>query len=102
MSDLGSVDYEARACAHLVVEAARHGIGLVRLPVDARRTGCPRLRVDERDQRSPNAPSSDPFARKEILQIADARNHRGAAMEEIVHEPDKLAIDLGDTRVDRL
>src|SRR5260221_3728620 len=97
-----AVDDESRALRDLVVEPHRRRVRLVRLPVDARRTGLARLRVDRLDQRAPDTLAARRLAGEEILQIAGRSDHRRAAMKDVMDEAEKLLVELGDQGVNGL
>src|SRR6185437_3887208 len=104
MGDLNllAVDDEARAFRDFIVERHRRQVGLVGLPVDARRAGFSRPLIDGLDQGATNAFAACRLSGEEVLQIAGRADHDGAAMKEIVNQTEKSPVLLGDHRMDRL
>src|SRR3984885_3287169 len=93
---------ETRAHGDRVVEPARDGVGLVRVPIHPRRARffC---RVDDgRDQRSTDAAASYGLADIKILEIALRIDEPCAALKQIVREANQVLAALGDQRMDRL
>src|SRR6185437_13521796 len=90
-SNILAIDDESKMRGDLVVERSRGAVGLVGLPVDARRTGKPRLLIDALDQGAADALATRGFRREQILQVAYRLDHGGAAMKEIVREAEQFA-----------
>src|SRR3546814_6754558 len=71
------------------------------LPIDARCARRARLFGDAQDQRRGDAAAACRFGGEQVLQVTDVGDRGGAAVVEIMDEAEKLALRLGDERVDR-
>ena len=59
-------------------------VGLMRLPIDARRSRTPGLFVDAVDERAADAFAARGFAGEEILQVTGRLDRRGIAAKQIM------------------
>src|SRR6516225_5262268 len=98
-SNLLAIDDESLVLGDLVVKRARGAVGFMRLPVDARRADEFCLLVHGFDQRAADALAARGLEREKILQIADRLDHRGAAMKQVVREPEQFAAAFSDEAV---
>jgi len=74
--DIPAIDNKAIPLRHLVVERPCGRVGLVRLPVDARRAGVARALIDRLDQRPADAAAARCLHGEQVLQVADRREQR--------------------------
>src|SRR3954451_1666314 len=97
-----AIDDEAGTFRDPVVQALRREIGLMRLPIDARRSRELGALVDAMDQRRGDTLAARGLKREQILQIAGWLDRGGAAMKQIVRQPEQAAVALGNQRMHRL
>src|SRR5438309_1496171 len=86
-----AIDDESGMLRHLIVKLHRGEVGLVGLPVHARRSGKPCAFIDAMDQRSAHALTAGGFGGEQILQIADGLDSRGAAVKQVVCQAEQLS-----------
>src|SRR4029077_11344028 len=70
------------------------------LPVDTRASGISRALVDGLDQCAADPLASRRFVREQVLQVAGRPDLNGAAMKEVVRQPEKPSTSLGNQRMD--
>src|SRR5262249_23867456 len=85
---------ETEVFSQLVVKRTRRRIALVREPVDAARARRTRLLFHCLDQGAAEAELARMLGNKQVLQIAIVARGPARAMEEIVRDAGKLAIDV--------
>src|SRR5262245_36260035 len=101
-SKLLAIDNKALMLGELVVERARGGVGLMRLPIDARRAQEFGLLIDALDQRASDALATRGFRREQILQIAQRLDQCRAAVKQVMRQPQQFAATFGNEAIDRL
>jgi hypothetical protein len=97
-----AVDDKAGFFGKLVVQFHSGSIAFVGQPVDATGAGGAGLGVDRFNQRASHSFAALSIPGEQVLQITVGRNRSGAAMKQVMHQPQKLALALGDERVQRL
>lgn len=93
---------EAGAVRQRVVEAARNGVRLVREPMDAARAGRARGRVYRLNQRAAQPELARALGHEQILQIAVVADCPAGAVIDVVHDAEKLAVDVAAEQPHRL
>src|SRR5215475_13482373 len=93
---------EAGAVRQRVVKAARNGIGLVREPMDAARAGRARGLVYCLNQRAAQPELARALGHEQVLQIAVVADRPAGAVIDVMHDAEKLAIDVAAEQPHRL
>ena len=96
------VDDEPAVLRNFVVERPGGAVGGLRLPVNSAASGSAGRRIDTLDQPASDAESAQALDGVQILQIADIVGTGGAAVKEVVREPDGLAALFSHQRMHRL
>src|SRR5882762_4312004 len=95
ISDLLTIDDEARALGHLVVELHGGRVGLVGLPVDAWGSCLLCAFIDGFDESMADALTARRLGGEQVLQVADGGDMDRAAVEKVVHQTEEFAVSLG-------
>ena len=97
-----AIDYKAGFVGKLVVQFHSGFVAFEGQPVDATGAGGAGLGVNRFNQRASHSFAALSKPGEQVLQITVGCDRSGAAMKQVMRQPQKLAVALGDERVHRL